>query len=86
MLNLRDRAISRECFSKDSFSAEDELPGDALEMSAVGGRDRRVTFGMRQDHPRLESPKMSFPLRKCASVSFQHVALEKRLRTMSHEN
>lgn len=68
----------RESSSKDS-SAEDEALGDH-DISA-----RRVTF--RADH-RLESTRatLNYPLRKCASVSFQQTSTEKRLKMMSHEH
>lgn len=62
------------------------MGNDAAEMSA---RDRRVTFRAAADR-RLEavarSAAVNYPLRKCASVSFQHSSIEKRLRMLSHEN
>ena len=91
MLSLRDRA-SRDLTNRDLGSVADEdIPGEASEMVSGSGRDRRVTFGIRPDH-RLEllrgvnTNTTNYPLRKCASVSFQNTTMEKRLRMMSHEN
>lgn len=84
MLSLRDRGYTRESSSKDSSNGEEDVLGDAAEMTA---RDRRVTFRAAADR-RLESVRaaVNYPLRKCASVSFQTNTVEKRLRVLSHEN
>lgn len=86
MLSLRERSLlSRESSSKDSSNGEDDnIVGDPSDISNA----RRVTF--RADH-RLETSAaraaaFNYPLRKCASVSFQHSGIEKRLRMMSHEH
>ena len=83
MISLRERAVSRECSSKESSTGEEEVSTETSEIMTSSGRDRRVTFGIRTDH-RLEG--RAYPLRKCASVCFQHSTMEKRLRMMSHEN
>jgi hypothetical protein len=75
--------MSREASSKDSSNEEDIL---AEGFDSNGVRDRRVTF--RADR-RLELVRGAtvYPLRKCASASFQSSSMEKRLRmTTSHEN
>jgi len=85
MLSLRERGLIRESSSKDSSNGEDDIVGDASEM--MSAKDRRVTFRAAADR-RLESTRaaVNYPLRKCASVSFQHSSMEKRIRMLSHEN
>ncbi|CAG7823613.1 unnamed protein product [Allacma fusca] len=48
MISLRERAVSRDCSSKESSTGEEDMSTETSEMS--GGRDRRVTFGIRTDH------------------------------------
>ena len=85
MLSLRERGFNRESSSKDSSNGEEDILGDPSEMSA---KDRRVTFRAAAADRRLESARaaVNYPLRKCASVSFQHSSVEKRIRMLSHEN
>lgn len=79
---------NRESSSKDSSNGEDDLvAGEASEMTA---KDRRVTFrNAAVADRRLDGNNgrgLHYPLRKCASVSFQHTSIEKRLRMLAHEN
>lgn len=102
MLSLRDprdqRAFTRESSSKDSSNGEeDAIMGDAAEMM-MSAKDRRVTFrNAAAAERRLEcgpgvrsaasANNINYPLRKCASVSFQHSSsIEKRLRMLAYEN
>jgi stromal interaction molecule 1 len=48
MINLRDGAVSRDGSSKESSTGEEDMSTETSEMT--GGRDRRVTFGIRTDH------------------------------------